>query len=383
MIEEIKSRLSMDNLLARLNIQANRAGFIHSIYREEKTPSLKVYFDTNSFYCFATNTGGDILKFYSDYCKIDTKKAITELAEICGITRTGQVITKPEPEKRTVSPGPGDHGDQFKFSDYEKELFEERAGIIEFSGGMERKPAELRALEEIKSRRTDIRENVYTALFHYCNKQGLEKQAERYLTSNLRKLKPETIERFKLFTIHSPKSTLEYLRSEFSSSELDLSGLISQKGFFVFSYHRIIIPYLENGRIVYLRGRYFHNGSEMPGNGFSKYIGLINSYGGLTAKRLYNIDLIKSLPGRSDLFLTEGEFDSMIMNQSGLSSVGVPGTGNFPKDKIQLLSNYNIYLCFDNDEAGEKAVKDVSSLFSKPVKQVKLKNVKDITEAIE
>lgn len=52
--------------------------------------ALEVYEDTNSFYCFACNTGGSLIDLYKAMHKTDTKGAIKELADKYGIS---------EPEK--------------------------------------------------------------------------------------------------------------------------------------------------------------------------------------------------------------------------------------------------------------------------------------------
>ena len=52
--------------------------------------ALEVYEDTNSFYCFACNTGGSLIDLYKAMHKTDTKGAIKELAIKYGIS---------EPEK--------------------------------------------------------------------------------------------------------------------------------------------------------------------------------------------------------------------------------------------------------------------------------------------
>ena len=50
--------------------------------------ALEVYEDTNSFYCFACNTGGSLIDLYKAMHKTDTKGAIKELADKYGISET-------------------------------------------------------------------------------------------------------------------------------------------------------------------------------------------------------------------------------------------------------------------------------------------------------
>lgn len=378
MINEIKAHLSIIDLCVRLGIKVNSSNFIFSIYKQEKSPSLKLYPKTNTFFCFATNQGGDIIKLYQDFYNVTTKEAIKELANICVITNSGgfsishknRIVEPPTPEIVTMD-----------LLESEKEYFEERSAIIHFEANQTKERAEALAYQLIIEERKNIQYRIYKQLFSFCMLEGIEESALKYLTGKQRGLTTSAIKYFKIFSIHSAKKTVEYLKSTFNKDELIISGLFTAKDYFVFAHHRIIIPYLENEEIKYLRGRYFYK-STYSSNTFGKYIGLSNYSGTLTAKRIYNLDILKSLSPNSDLVISEGEFDCIVLNQVGINAVAIAGVSNLPKESIPLLSNYNIYLCFDNDSAGIKAIEDISTLFNKPIKQIKLKNFKDITELV-
>lgn len=378
MIEQIKSRIKIEDLVQRFGLRNNQSKYVYSIYKPEKTPSMRIYERTNSYYCFSSGVGGDVIKFYQDYYKIETKQAIKELADLCGLSNQHFEYTprirKNSQYLRTIEP------ENFSMTIAEKEFFEERVSIMENEGKLTKHDAELNTKEAIKENRIVIRQNIYESLYRFCISKGFSKKATEYLTGSERNLKSETIARFKIFEIHSLNDTMKFLRKKFTYNELELSGLFSSKEFFVFTFHRIIIPYIEHNKINYLRGRYWIEGKTKPENHFGKYIGLVNTFGGLTSKRLFNIDLIKHLEPNSDLYISEGEFDSMILNQFDYKSIGIPGVTNFTENHIALLKNFNINLCFDNDSAGEKAVKEIAKLFNRPIKQIKLKHHKDFTE---
>lgn len=60
--EEIKEQYSMQDILARYGLHANRAGFIRCpFHKGDNNPSMKIYED--SFYCFACGANGDIFSF--------------------------------------------------------------------------------------------------------------------------------------------------------------------------------------------------------------------------------------------------------------------------------------------------------------------------------
>jgi len=139
----------------------------------------------------------------------------------------------------------------------------------------------------------------------------------------------------------------------------------------------VIIPYSEDNKITYLRGRCIN--AEIK---FSKYIGLSNFSGNLSPKRFYNIDILKQISKSDKLIICEGEFDTMIMKQEGHYSIGIPGVTNIPEDQIHLLKDNDVYIAFDNDEAGISAMHRITKIFNKPIKAIKLKHYKDLTELV-
>ena len=149
------------------------------------------------------------------------------------------------------------------------------------------------------------------------------------------------------------------------------------KGNFVFTYHKLIIPYSEDSKITFLRGRCIN--AEIK---FSKYIGLSNFSGNLTPKRFYNLNVLKNMSKSDKLIICEGEFDTMIMKQEGHNSIGIPGVTNIPDDQIHLIRDYDVYVAFDNDEAGISAMHRITKIFNKPIKAIKLKHHKDLTELV-
>jgi hypothetical protein len=76
---------------------------------------------------------------------------------------------------------------------------------------------------------------------------------------------------------------------------------------------------------------------------------------------------------KSDIMICEGEWDTLVIYEiinilklKNVGVVGVPGAGVFKTEFMSLFTDKNIYLLYDNDEAGkngaEKAVKLLSSI---------------------
>jgi DNA primase len=382
LIDQIKSSLNILELARKLGLKVTNGNFVHSIYKSERTPSLKLYEKTNSYFDFSTHVGGDLIKFWADARKISNGEAIKELGQMLNL---GNDFHLRKSENNFSGTPAIKKEKEIVLLESEREIFEERSSIIQFEANKTKEEAEALAQKFIIEQREKTQVQIYQALSDFCLKEGINKEALNYL-KNERCLTNDSIENFKLFTIGDVQKTIEFLKSNFSKEQLLIAGLFTQKKFFIFTYHRVIIPYIENGQIKYLRGRYFYRGSSIPQNSFAKYLGPSNFFvGNLTAKRFFNFDLLKKLVPNEKLFIFEGEFDAMLAAQFGFNSIGIAGVGNFPKDEgtISLLKNFDLFLFFDSDEAGQKAVGEISKFFlDKKIHSIKLRSYKDFTELV-
>lgn len=138
---------------------------------------------------------------------------------------------------------------------------------------------------------------------------------------------------------------------EFAQADIDSAGITWRAGPQAgtdFFRNVILIPYIEDGKIVQLRGK-----SRIDGRYYTAQ--------GETA-RLYNADALK---GADEVVIVEGEFDAMILADLLASSpepkvrqiavVGLPGVGSVPSDFDELLAGAKrIHLGTDPDEAGRR-----------------------------
>lgn len=61
MAEEIKRSVPIQDAAALYGMAPNKNGFVRCPFHEENTPSLRLYPQTNTFYCFGCGTGGDVI----------------------------------------------------------------------------------------------------------------------------------------------------------------------------------------------------------------------------------------------------------------------------------------------------------------------------------
>lgn len=311
-----------------------------------------------------------------DYLKISYSQAVKELSRMIIINDENNSLSiKHKKENSSIT---SVKKEKLKLLETEKEFFEERAAIIEFEGKLTKIEAELKAYSLIKQKRIEVQINIFEQLYNFCNKK-INPQVLEYLTGKERGLKENTIKYFRIFSINNLKETIEFLKDNFTNDELLISGLFTQDNFFIFTYHTIIIPYIEQDKINYLRGRYFYKNSHKS-NKHGKYISLFNFSQNLISKRFYNFDLLEKINPYQNIVISEGEFDCMILNQSGINSIGIPGVTNFPEKLVHKLDSFNVHLCFDNDDAGQLAVNNIAKHFDIPIKLIKIKKLKDITE---
>ena len=86
-IEEIKARLNIKDVLAHYGIVINKNQHINCPFHEDKTPSMKVYEETNTVYCFSGNcsTHGkslDVIEFVMQKEGCTKRQAILKCKEL-------------------------------------------------------------------------------------------------------------------------------------------------------------------------------------------------------------------------------------------------------------------------------------------------------------
>jgi DNA primase len=101
--------------------------------------------------------------------------------------------------------------------------------------------------------------------------------------------------------------------------------------------------------------------------------------------RLYNADKLKDVKAGERVYLCEGEFDTMIAEQNGLKAVGLLGISNYNEQTIKRLADYDLVICFDNEEQAKKQAHKIADKFKRATKRdAKINNlpngIKDITE---
>jgi len=79
MADTIKARVTMRQVVEYYGFSVGRAGFIQCPFHTEKTASLKLYDDTNAFYCFGCGAHGSVIDFVIGMERCGTADACRKL----------------------------------------------------------------------------------------------------------------------------------------------------------------------------------------------------------------------------------------------------------------------------------------------------------------
>lgn len=324
----------------------------------DRTPSLSVNRLDNYFKCFGCGISGDVINLYEIIYNLDFIDAVTQLANDYNINYNKKTSNM-KSEANNVP-------NKFEFlCKYDEYLFSERAGIYEFESNYNRSDAEILAMKFVKAERLERNKIIFQEFYNYCTNKfnhGIDESILIYLIDK-RKLSDVVIRDNKIFSLCNYKEVNDYMKSKFDIEELRGSGLYKENDLIFKTSHRLIIPYLENGKIIYLRGRYFNSNSNTETDRL-KYFGLRSDVTNLNSiKRFYNSDIINRLQPGSKIFICEGELDCLMLQTIGFNSVAIPGVTSFPETELESLLDFDIIICFDNDEPGKQATQKLTNLF--------------------
>ena len=374
--DKIKEVVRIEDLANKLGYPVQRNGFCFSIYKQEKSPSLKLYPPTDTYYDYSSGEHGSVIDFYMGVYNVDFSTAVKELAGLYGITYGQSSSNRSIPVKAIRKSSEN----IFEcMSDDERMFYDERSGISD----------EQQALTDVKKYRIERNADIFDDLYLYCTQRGWTREAWQYLTEK-RMLSGKSIVFFKLFFINNYFEVNNHLKKRWPMDDLRRAGLFNLKedgsGNFIFYNHRLIIPYLYNKQIVYLRGRYFDSDNNTQ-TSTNKYLGLKNDALAVnTPKRFYNSDALTNLLPGERVYITEGEFDAMLLEDAGFKAIAIPGVGNIPKpEKFQKLKDADVVFIPDGDEAGIKLQTELIKLFEGMGKRISIKKLpaKDVTDFAE
>lgn len=312
-ISEVRARASILDVISE-TVVLKRAGKEYKglcPFHNEKTPSFNVNTEKGIFKCFGCNEGGDVFAFIQKTKGVGFYDSVRVLAEKYGVALVETEQERQEYDKKSSV----------------KLLYEQATVFYQRLLKDPTEGAEARA---------------------YLEKRGITE---------------ETIEKFRLgFAPNTWDSLLNYLTANAKVSEATLAeaGLVRKRqsgtNHFDLFRNRLMIPICDDqGKVIAFGGRTL-------GDDQIKYLNSPETPIYHKGQHLFGLHLAKEKIKEEDsVIVVEGYFDAITPHQFGFgNTVATLGTA-LTEQQAKLLVRYTdskkVYLSFDADEAGARAVK--------------------------
>jgi DNA primase len=314
LFEQIKQRLPITEVLSTyITLEPSGTQFkARCPFHNEKTASFSVSPERGLFYCFGCGAKGDIFNFVEQFEGLDRKGALKVLADRAGIPLTNEYV------------------------------------------------------------KMDATDGVYSALeaaaqkYHSILKNNPDVIA--YLKN--RGVTEETMAQFRIGYAPTEWRTIAGSLDARDIAFYERAGLIkkTEKGYYDRFRGRIVFPMMDSsGRIVAFSGRMFPDTPEGP-----KYLNSPETEVFQKSRVLFGFDKAKiAIKKHNFAILVEGQMDLVLSHQAGFkNTVATSGTAvseTIIGDSSAQLSviarlTPNIFLAFDGDSAGQKALERAASV---------------------
>ena len=303
-IEDLKNKSKISDFILSSTtgkLRGNK-GMALCPFHGEKTASMSFTDEENLFHCFGCREGGDIFKYIQLINNVEFQESVEIAAEKYSFNLT-----------------------------YTDSKFEnDQKNLISYM-------------------------NKLNDYFIKNMNEGKSQDSIDYLKS--RNLEGIDIKEFNIgFAEKNESNTLAYMNQlGISKNELKNLGLLSDKGNLLFK-NRIIFP------ITNFRNDTIGFGGRAIDDFGPKYINSAESGVYKKNRSLYfTPNFLLAVKKKKFVILVEGYFDVIALNKLGYANVASPSGTALTVQQINLLSRYtkDIYICFDNDSAGDMATKRI------------------------
>lgn len=293
-------------------------------FHNEKTPSFTVYPETQSYYCFGCGNGGDVITFIRNIENLDYMEAVKLLADRHGVSMPQDGYDSGLSKKRTEMYGANREAARF----------------------------------------------FHAKLYSPEGRPGLEYFYSRGLTD-------DTIRHFGLgYAPDSKDELIEYLISKgysqqllYDANILRLSERYDKKIYYNAFRKRAMFPIIDlRGNVIAFSGRRIHDADSDR-----KYVNTSDTLVYKKGSNLFALNFAKKSKSDS-IILCEGNLDVISLHQAGFTNA-VAGLGTaLTEEQAHLLSHYagEIFICYDSDEAGQKATRKAINILGKTTLKVRI-----------
>lgn len=305
-------------------------------FHNEKTPSFTLYPDNQSYYCFGCGAGGDVVNFIRRIENLDYTEAVRFLCDRAGM----------------MMPTDG----------YDTSMADKRRRIYE----MNKEAARF----------------FHDTLFSPAGEAGLN-----YLRQ--RGYQKKTITKFGLgYAPNSWNALRDHLRNkgysyeeQYEANLLQRSAKNDRTNYYDNFRHRVIVPIIDvRGNVVAFGGRVLDDSKP-------KYVNTADTPVYKKSLGVFGLNFAKNSREKT-LILVEGYMDAISLHQAGFdNAIACLGT-SLTNEMAHLLTRYGeeILLCYDADEAGQKATQRAIGIFNSigaKLRVIRLTGGKDPDEILQ
>ncbi len=303
-------------------------------FHSEKTPSMVVYGDTQSFYCFGCGAGGDVISFIMRIENLGYVEAVKFLAQ--------------------------------------------RVGLEVPDNGVEDRAAKLKPMILEMNR-------LAARFYHGVLRSPAGKPGQDYFSA--RQLAPQTVVKYGLgYAPDSWNALRDHLRSKgFSFEQMAEAGLVSKgkSGSFYDAFrNRVMFP------IIDLRKNVIGFGGRVLDDSKPKYLNTNDTLVFKKSRSLFSLNFAKNRVENGRLNLAEGYMDVIAVNQAGFENVVATLGTALTSEQARIIAGYakEVVIAYDSDGPGRKATDRAVSLLEEvgvACKILRMSGAKDPDEYIK
>lgn len=314
------NEIRITDVLGKLDIALVKGRRAKCFMHDDHHPSLTVYPNTNSWFCYTCNKGGGVIDLVKEYFKYDTDKACRWL-EI----------------EYDICPKPA--GWQWKKVKRTQTITDKEADTIEVDGEI---------LEWL------IANTTLTPL------------ALKFLEEE-RKIRKDVFERMNIRALDDANDIIQRLTDRFGIKCLLDNNILSvtEYGYkLTWDTPCLLFPFYDlEGKLVNIQSRYLKPISDKypPRFRFIK-----NS-----KTSLYNASILNDLEYGDAVLVTEGVTDALAAMSCGIKTVAVAGVSAFKEEYVDMLCDYTVFICPDNDKPGKTLLNEIKEKLAKRLGVVK------------
>lgn len=324
-LSELRTRADIESTVSSYVSLKRRGRILTGLcpFHSEKTPSFTVYPETQSYYCFGCGSGGDVITFIKNIENLDYIESVRYLAERVGMSMPQEKFNSDLYEKR-------------------RRMFEANRLAARF---------------------------FHAALYSPEGEAGLQYLHNRGLTdATIRKFglgyAPAGWDKLRSFMKKQGFTDLEL----YEANLLRMSDKSGNKHYYDAFVDRAMFPVLDlRGNVLAFSGRALTSDAQR------KYVNTSDTLIYKKGENIFALNFAKKT-AQDFLILCEGNLDVISLHQAGFDNA-VAGLGTaLTEHQVALLSRYTgaVYLCYDADEAGQKAAQKALRLFENTTLRVKV-----------